>query len=169
VHGLAREDAQDQEDQCSRRQAVVSRHRITIPRFDHDLTKEFRVAPYSIEVAGGLNRRLAGEACGCDSKLFLCLRYTQRMAKQRTGNLAKLERQLAALDQKRHTVIVNIRAIAAGLGAGISHFVEAEKKELAPVGKAVKRRFSKAARAKLAAAAKARWAAAKKAGKKKLG
>jgi hypothetical protein len=66
-------------------------------------------------------------------------------------------------------VIANLRAAVIGLSAGVSHFVEAERRDLAPVGKAVKRRFSPAARAKLRAAAKARWAAAKKAGKSRLG
>jgi len=85
------------------------------------------------------------------------------------GRLAQLEKQLAALDTARRTIIRDIHAVAAGLTAGVSHFVAAERQELAPLRKAVKRRFSKEARARLSAAAKKRWAEAKKAGKKRLG
>jgi hypothetical protein len=93
--------------------------------------------------------------------------YNSEMAPR--GRLAQLERQLAALDARRRKIIHDIHAAAAGLTAGVSQFVAAERTELAPLRKAVKRRFSKEARAKLAAAAKKRWAEAKKAGKKRLG
>lgn len=95
------------------------------------------------------------------------------MAKRRRiGSLAQLEKRLSALNAERQKVIVNMRAVLAGLTAGASYLIEAERKELAPVRTAASRatrRFSKAARAKLAAAAKARWAAAKRAGKTRLG
>ena len=89
--------------------------------------------------------------------------------RRKTGNLAQLERQLEEVNALRHRIITNIRASVAGLTAGVSHLVEAERKELKPLRKAVKRRFSKKARAKLAAAARKRWAEAKMAGKKRLG
>ena len=89
--------------------------------------------------------------------------------RRRTESLAHLEQQLAALNAERDQVIGNIKALVAGLTAGVSHFVQRERRELAPVRNAVKRHFSPAARAKLRAAAKARWAAAKMAGRSRLG
>lgn len=85
-----------------------------------------------------------------------------------TGTLAQLERQLATLNAQRGQVIRNIHAAVAGLTAGASYLIEAEKRELEPAARKT-RKFSKAARAKLRAAAKARWAAVKKAGKTRLG
>ena len=82
--------------------------------------------------------------------------------------LGQLEARLSELNVEREKVIRNLKAVVAGLTVGTSTLIAAERKELRPAVRAV-RKFSRAARAKLAASATRRWAAAKKAGKSRLG
>jgi hypothetical protein len=89
--------------------------------------------------------------------------------RRKFASLAHLENQLTAVNAERERIIGHIKAVVAGLTAGVSHFVQAEKQDLTPIARRVKRQFSPAARAKLRASAKKRWAAAKKAGRTSLG
>ncbi len=97
------------------------------------------------------------------------------MAKGRpSGTLAKLERELAGLNARRHQVISQMRArmehltlnsAAAMAGTALGNAVTRGERAI----RKLRRNVSPAVRARLSQLAKARWAKAKKEGKKRLG
>lgn len=92
----------------------------------------------------------------------------------RRGRLAGLERELKALDARRHALIAAIKAAVEELTFGSAAPMAGLKLQpphAAGPGKAAPRprKFSAAVRARLSELARERWAKAKKAGKTRLG
>lgn len=96
---------------------------------------------------------------------------------QRTGHLARLERQLNELDSQRHRLIAQIKSVVESLSFGSAASMAGINIQSARIGRTgrlngsagPRRVVSPEVRARLSKLAKERWAKAKKAGKTRLG
>jgi hypothetical protein len=100
---------------------------------------------------------------------------------RKTGTLAKLERELHAVNARRHQIIAEIASVVEQLSLGAMIQI-AKIGQVTALGAELpsrtpptvpaaprRRKMSAEARARISASTKARWAKAKKAGKTSLG